>query len=217
MLCSMLRSLFVVLSLSPVVVAAGDSGFSGTVAIASTGIDRPYTGTRTDHSLAPLVLGQWRNVYFEGSRVSVGLHQGDGWSLAALAQLRLHQYTDDRDRALDAGAVITAPVGRVTLQAAAMHDVSGAHGGAEYELRAFTTWTHGLLTLVPSVAVQRQDDDLAGYYFDAPAMTSVQYEALALFAVNDAWTLVGSLRHFDHGAAGVGSTNAWAFGFGRRF
>src|SRR5690606_34023977 len=98
MLCSMLRSLFVVLSLSPVVVAAGDSGFSGSVAIASTGIDRPYAGTRTDHSLAPLVLGQWRNVYFEGNRVSVGLHQGEGWSLAALAQLRLHQYTDDRDR-----------------------------------------------------------------------------------------------------------------------
>src|SRR5690606_8488448 len=105
-----------VLSLSPVV-ATGDSGFSGTVAIVSTGIDRPYADTRTDHSLAPLVLGNWRNVYFEGNRVSVGLHQGDGWSLAALAQLRLHQYTDDRNRALEAGAVVTAPIGRYTLQA----------------------------------------------------------------------------------------------------
>lgn len=214
----MLRSLMVgLLMLSSAGVLADDSGFSGTVAIASTGVDRPYADTRTDHSLAPLVLGRWRNVYFEGNRVSIGLHQGDGWSLAALAQLRLHQYTDDRDRALDAGAVITAPVGRFTLQAAAMHDVSGAHGGAEYELRAFTQWTHGLLTLVPAVAIQRQDDDLAGYYFGVPAMTSRQYEALAIFAVNDAWVLVGSLRHFDHGAAGVGNTNAWALGIGRRF
>lgn len=206
-----------VLTLSPVVVSAGDSGFSGTVALASTGVDRPYANTRTDHSLAPLVLGNWRNVYFEGNRVSVGLHQGGGWSLAALAQLRLHQYTDDRDRSLDAGAVITVPVGRATLQAAAMHDISDAHGGAEYELRAFTTWTRGVLTLVPSVALQRQDDALAGYYFDAPAMTSRQYETLAIVAVNDAWVIVGSLRHFDHGAAGVGNTTAWALGFGRRF
>ncbi len=206
-----------ILTLSPAVVSAGDSGFSGTVAIVSTGVDRPYADTRTDHSLAPLVLGRWRNVYFEGSRVSVGLHQGDGWSLAALAQARLHQYTDNRDRSLDAGAVITAPIGRVTLQAAAMHDVSGAHGGGEYELRAFTTLTRGLLTLVPSVALQRQDDDLAGYYFGAPAMTNRQYEALAIFAVNDAWVLVGSLRHVDHGAAGIGNTTAWALGVGRRF
>ncbi|MEX0900148.1 MAG: MipA/OmpV family protein [Gammaproteobacteria bacterium] len=213
----MLRTLMLVLTLSPVVVSAGDSAFSGTVAIASTGIDRPYPETHTDHSLAPVVLGRWRNLYFEGNRVSVGLHQGDGWSLAALAQLRMHQYTDDRDRSLDAGAVITAPIGRFMLQAAAMHDVSGAHGGAEYEFRAFTTWTRGLLTLVPAVAVQRQDDDLAGYYFGVPAMTSHQYEALAILAVNDAWVLVGSLRHIDHGAAGIGNTTAWAVGIGRRF
>ena len=212
----MWRSLILALALSPAAVAVGDNGFSGTVALVSTGVDQPYAGARTDHSLAPLVVGSWRNVYFEGNRVSVGLHQGDGWSLAALAQLRTHQYTDDRDRSLDLGGVLTVPVGRVYLQAAVMHDASGTHGGVESELRAFTTWEAGLLTLVPAIAVQRQDDDLAGYYFDAPAMTNVSVETFAVLEVNEDWVVVGSVRRFDHGGD-IGRTLAWAFGIGRSF
>ena len=213
----MWRSLILALALSPAAVAVGDDAFTGTVALVSTGLDQPYPGVRTDHSLAPLVVGRWRNVYFEGNRVSVGLHQGDGWSLAALAQLRLHQYTDTRDRSLDLGAVLTVPVGRVNLQAAAMHDASGAHGGAEYELRAFATWQAGLVTLVPALAIQRQDDALAGYYFDAPAMTNVLFETFAVLQVAEEWVLVGSMRRYEHGGSGLGRTTAWAFGIGRSF
>lgn len=113
--------------------------------------------------------------------------------------------------------MLTVPVGRVNLQAAAMHDASGAHGGAEYELRAFTTWQAGLVTLVPALAIQRQDDALAGYYFDAPAMTNVLFETFAVLQVAEDWVLVGSMRRYEHGGAGLGRTTAWAFGFGRSF
>ena len=89
----MWRSLILCLALSPAAVAAGDNGFSGTVSLVSTGVDQPYADVRTDHSLAPLVVGSWRNVYFEGNRVSVGLHQGEGWSLAG--HWRLHHLTED--------------------------------------------------------------------------------------------------------------------------
>ena len=140
-----------------------------------------------------------------------------GWSLAALTHLRLHQYTDDRDRALELGALVTVPVGRFNLQAAAVHDVSGAHGGMEYELRAFTIRQAGRVRVVPAIAVQRQDDDLAGYYFGARRMTNVLVETYAEISVSEDWTLVGSVRHFEHGGHGLGRTLAWALGIGRSF
>ena len=194
-----------------------ESGFSGTVALVSTGVDRPYPGERTDHSLAPLVVGNWRNVYFEGPRVTIGLHQGDGWSFAALAQARLHQYAPGRRRSLDLGGVVTVPVGEWYLQAGAVRDVVGAHGGIEYELRALRTWRSGRWSVTPALAVQRQDDDLADYYFAAGAMTNVSLDTYASYELEGGWVIVGSLRHIEHGASGIDATRTWAFGFGRSF
>ena len=197
--------------------ADDDDGYQGIVALVSAGVDRPYPGERTDHSLAPLVVGNWRNVYFEGPRVTIGLHQGDGWSFAALAQARLHQYAPGRRRSLDLGGVVTVPVGRWYLQAGAVRDVVGAHGGIEYEVRALTTWRSGPWSLTPTLAVQRQDDDLAGYYFATGAMTNVSLETFASYALEGGWVMVGSLRHVEHGASGIGATRTWALGFGRTF
>lgn len=212
-------------------VHADDDGYRGIAALGSAGVERPYAGTRTEHSLAPVLLGRWGNFFFEGSRVMFGLHQGDGWSLAALGHLRFHQYYEplDRERALELGAQLTVPLDAFTVQAAAYGDVTGEHDGAEFELRAFRRFAWTRVSVIPTVSVQHQSGRLAGHYFGtgayAPgATTNVVVEAFATLDVNEDWVLVGSLRHYRHGdgiadsplVSGRG-TATWVVGIGRRF
>lgn len=227
------------------------SGFHGLFTLGYSAVDRPYAGVETDYGPTPLVVGRWGNVYLEGARVMVGLHQGRGWSLAALGQARFHQYHGSGDapvlegmatrrRAVDLGAVVTVPAGGFTFQVAAMGDVTGAHKGTELELRAFRSHVFGLVTVVPSVSIQRQDGRLADYYFGVrpseadpvlgrPAhsvdpTTNMLGELFAVLAVNETWLFAGSFRHYRHGDAirrsplvEGRSTNTWALTIGRRF
>jgi MipA family protein len=222
----MKRAIMLGARLAVVPAPAAADGFQGLFTVGQSVVDRPYAGVDDDYSLAPLVVGRWGNVYFEGSRVMLGLHQGQGWSLAALGQARFHQYHQSADapvlagmatrrRTIDLGGVVTVPVGAVTFQAAAMGDVTGAHRGHELELRAFHTRTVGPLTVVPSVSLQRQDERLADYYFgvrpdeadgalerpayEAGATVNVLAELFAVLALNETWSLAGSFRHYRHG------------------
>ncbi|TDK23770.1 MipA/OmpV family protein [Luteimonas aestuarii] len=155
-----------------------------TLGIGAIAIDSPYAGEGSRVRPVPLLGYEGERVYLRGTTAGLRLVQSQGFTLDAIAAVRLDGFDiddlgrtellangvdaallEDRDDGLDAGFRIGygGTWGAVSLDA--LHDVTDASGGYEVALDYRYTWLVGRSAITANAGSSLLSDDLAGYYY----------------------------------------------------
>jgi outer membrane protein len=147
-------------------------------------IDSPYAGEDSRLRPVPLLGFDGDRFFVRGTAAGVHLVQSGGFTLDAIASVRLDGFDiddlgrsellangvdaallEDRDDGLDAGFRATYGGGWGALALEAVHDVSDASDGFEVALDYRYTWLLGRSAITANVGSSLLSDDLAGYYY----------------------------------------------------
>ncbi|MDH5821875.1 MipA/OmpV family protein [Luteimonas sp. RD2P54] len=155
-----------------------------TLGVGAVAIDSPYAGEGSRLRPVPLLGFEGERAFVRGTAAGVHLLQSQGFTLDAIASVRLDgvdiddlgrdellangvdaALLEDRDDGLDAGFRASYGGGWGTLALEAVHDVTDASDGYELALDYRHTWLLGRSTLTANLGSSLLSDDLAGYYY----------------------------------------------------
>lgn len=155
-----------------------------TVGLGAIAIDSPYAGEGSRVRPVPLLGYEGERAFVRGTAAGVHLVQSAGFTLSAIAAVRLDGFDiddlgrgellangvdasllEDRDDGLDAGfrASYGGSWGALSLEA--VHDVTDASGGHEVSLDYRYTWLVGRAAITANVGSSLLSDDLVDYYY----------------------------------------------------
>lgn len=155
-----------------------------TVGLGAIAIDSPYAGEGSRVRPVPLLGYEGERAFVRGTAAGVHLVQSAGFTLSAIAAVRLDGFDiddlgrgellangieaallEDRDDGLDVGlrAGYGGTWGALSLDA--VHDVTDTSGGYEIALDYRYTWLLGRAAITANIGSSLLSDDLAGYYY----------------------------------------------------
>ncbi|WP_202845060.1 MipA/OmpV family protein [Luteimonas saliphila] len=155
-----------------------------TLGVGAIAIDSPYAGEDSRLRPVPLLGFEGQRVFVRGTAAGVHLVDSGGFTLDAIASVRLDGFDiddlgrsellangvdaallEDRDDGLDAGFRATYGGAWGALSLEAVHDISDASDGYEVALDYRYTWLLGRSAITANLGSSLLSDDLAGYYY----------------------------------------------------
>lgn len=131
-------------------------------------LDNNYKDEDLQTSVAPYIFGGYGDLNFEANRATYTLWGNGTVYTSLVGQLRTHQKSKKYDKKVafelggDVGVIL--PYGFVT-RLALLGDVSSVHQGYEFDYQLFRHDNIGPITLLSSVGMQYQSENLSHYYY----------------------------------------------------
>lgn len=166
-----------------------------------------YKGEDTKVRLNPYIFGGYGIVNIEANRANINLYSSDnGFSFAAVAQLRTHQSSnedilDDKDDAVEAGIQLSYPLGAgFTSRLTFLQDISNKHKSNELEFQVFRHDNIGEFSILSSFSLQRESRGLLEYYYGTSNYSpdsglAGEFELIVTYPI-DNWALFAGVRHY---------------------
>ncbi len=133
----------------------------------------PYKGADDEVMPVPMVMGEYKNFFIEGTEFGYKIIKNDDWELSAILGPRMDGYeasdsTDlagmkERKNSFDGGAKLEWDAKIFELEVSVLADLANNHQGQEVEFELSKEFLGGFLT--PYVGVTWLSKDLANYYY----------------------------------------------------
>ncbi len=173
----------------------GDDGYFKKLVEPAYGLWAPGIVSRSpnyrsvDSEIAPalFIFGGYGPIFIEANRFGYNFYRDGTWFASVIGQFRTQHARDeendsglkDRRVALEVGAQLgrRLPYGFIS-RLAWLQDVSGSHKGYELDWQLYRRDRFGSFTLLTTLALQYQPEQLVDYYYGAPGINfSTDYEA----------------------------------------